>query len=84
MIILKGLLRSAVQVGGGINRKTNEPIPLRSVIQVEDTDDRGLIVQHQLTVPDHLPFQALIGKEVALQVRPWASGSPVNFMYLGK
>ena len=81
MLQLVGVLRAAQQVGGGVNRKTGEAIPLRSVVQVEDTDDRGLVVLHTITVPDHKPYTGREGEEVTLRVRAWAAGAPVQFSH---
>lgn len=81
MLQLTGVLRAAQQLGGGVNRKTGEVIPVRSVLQLEDVDDRGLVLLHTITVPDHAPYSNKIGEEVALPVRAWASGTPVNFTY---
>jgi len=81
MLMLSGVLRSAQQLGGGVNRKTGEVIPLRSVLQLEDLDDRGLVLLHTITVPDHSPYEGKLGEEVTLPVRAWAAGSPVNYSY---
>ena len=43
MLILQGTLRAATVLGGGTNRKTGEVIPLRPVLQIETTDERGLV-----------------------------------------
>jgi hypothetical protein len=56
-------------------------IPLRSVLQLEDLDDRGLVLLHTITVPDHSPYEGKLGEEVTLPVRAWAAGSPVNYSY---
>ena len=53
MLILRGTLRAATQLGGGTNRKTGEVIPLRDVLQVETLDNRGLVQVNTITVPDH-------------------------------
>jgi hypothetical protein len=81
MLTLTGTLRTAHQVGGGTNRSTGELVPVRSVIQVETTDNRGLVDMHLLYVPDHRPFEAQIGQEVTLPVRAWAKGAAVNLAY---
>ena len=36
MLILRGTLRAATQLGGQTNRKTGEIVPLRDVLQVDD------------------------------------------------
>ena len=74
MLTLTGTIRAALQVGGGINKKTGEQIPLRSVLQVEGQDARGLVQLYTLTVPDHRPYEAKIGQEIAVPVRAWAAG----------
>ena len=55
MLTLSGVVRAAMQIGGGVNKKTGEVIPTRSVVQVETQDARGLAQLHVLTVPDHSP-----------------------------
>lgn len=74
MLTLTGTIRAAEQVGGGINRKTGEAIPLRAVLQVEDLDHRGLVVLHTLTVPDLAPFKGKIGERINVPVRAWTQG----------
>lgn len=81
MLMLTGVLRAAQQIGGGVNRKTGEAIPLRSVLQIEDLNDRGLVDLHTITVPSHLPYEGKLGEEVTIPVRAWATGSPVNFQF---
>lgn len=43
MLILQGVLRAATVLGGGTNKKTGEVIPARPVLQIETTDNRGLV-----------------------------------------
>lgn len=81
MHIIRALLRSTATLGGGINKKTNELIPFRHVLQVEDTDNRGLVVVTTITVPDLVPFESKVGQVIDLPVRPWATGQSVNFSY---
>lgn len=81
MLKLIGTLRAAQQVGGGVNKKTGEVFPIRSVLQIEDTDARGLVQLATLTVPDHTPYLDKIGQEVALPVRAWAQGAVVQFSH---
>lgn len=81
MLVLVGTLRAATTLGGGINKKTGEVIPLREVLQIETKDNRGLVQMSTITVPDSKPFQSKIGQEVKLPVRAWATGTPVNFVY---
>lgn len=81
MLILRGTLRAATQLGGGTNRKTGEVIPLRDVLQVETIDNRGLVQVSTITVPDHRAYAEKVGQTVNLPVRAWATGGPVNFVY---
>lgn len=83
MLTLHGTLKTATTLGGGINRKTNVAVPIRSIVQVEVRDDRGLAQVHTITVPDHRPFELKIGESVSLPVRAWATGTAVNFAYGG-
>ena len=81
MLILRGTLRAATQLGGGTNRKTGELIPLRDVLQVETTDNRGLVQLNTITVPDHRSYADKVGQVINLPVRAWATGGPVNFVF---
>jgi hypothetical protein len=81
MLILRGTLRAATQLGGGTNRKTGEIVPLRDVLQVETLDNRGLVQVNTITVPDHKAYADKVGQVVNLPVRAWATGGPVNFVY---
>ena len=81
MLTLTGIIRAAIQVGGGVNRKTGEQIPLRSVLQVEGQDGRGLVQLYTLTVPDHKQYEGKIGQEIAVPVRAWAPGPTVQLSY---
>ena len=81
MLTLTGIIRAAIQVGGGVNRKTGEQIPLRSVLQVEGQDGRGLVQLYTLTVPDHKQYEGKIGQEIAVPVRAWAPGATVQLSY---
>jgi hypothetical protein len=81
MLTLTGTIRSALTLGGGINRKTGEQIPLRPVLQVEGLDNRGLVQVFTLTVPDLHPYEGRIGEQISVPVRAWASGAPVNLAY---
>jgi len=74
MLILQGLLRAATTLGGGVNKKTGEVIPLRNVL-------RGLVQVSTITVPDLSAYSDKIGQKVNLPVRAWATGATVNFMY---
>lgn len=81
MLTLTGTIRAATTIGGGSNKKTGELIPLRSVLQVEGLDSRGLVQLYTLTVPDHKPYEGKVGQEIAVPVRAWAQGAAVNLSY---
>lgn len=81
MLTLTGTIRAATQLGGGVNRKTGEVIPVRSVLQVEGLDSRGLVQIYTLTVPDLAKYQGKVGERITVPVRAWATGSPVNLAY---
>ncbi len=81
MLILRGVLRAATTIGGGISKKTGEAYESREVLQIETLDGRGLVRMDTITVPDALAFQPKIGQEVNIPVRAWASGGVVNFVY---
>jgi hypothetical protein len=75
MLILQGILRAATTLGGGTNKKTGEVIPLRTVLQVETIDGRGLVKMDTITVPDLADYPSKIGDQVNLPVRAWAPGN---------
>lgn len=81
MLILQGILRAAITLGGNTSKKTGEIIPLRSVLQVETIDGRGLVQMSTITVPDLAAHSDKIGKMINLPVRAWATGTPVNFVF---
>jgi len=81
MLSLTGTIRAATQVGGGINRKTGEVIPTRSVLQVEGLDSRGLVQLYTLTVPDHKPYEGKVGDVISVPVRAWTPTGSVNLSY---
>lgn len=81
MLILRGTLRAATVLGGGTNKKTGEVIPQRPVLQVETTDNRGLVAMNTITVPSLDGYAVKIGEVINLPVRAWATGTPVNFVY---
>lgn len=81
MLTLTGTIRAATQLGGGVNRKTGELIPVRSVLQVEGLDSRGLVQIYTLTVPDLAKYQGKVGEKIAVPVRAWATGGPVNLAF---
>ena len=82
MLLLRGILRAATQLGGTTNRKTGELIPLRDVLQVETTDNRGLVEVTTITVPDHKLYLEKVNQLVQLPVRAWApNGAKVGFVF---
>jgi len=81
MLTLTGTIRATATVGGGTNKKTGEIIPLRSVLQVEGLDSRGLVQLYTLTVPDHKPYEGKVGEQITVPVRAWATGAAVNLSY---
>lgn len=84
MLILQGTLRAATVLGGGTNRKTGEVIPPRPVLQIETTDERGLVEMHVITVPTVEGFGDKVGKQVNVPVRAWAPGAKVGFVIAEK
>lgn len=81
MLTLTGLIRSATTIGGGINRKTGEIIPVRPVLQVEGLDNRGLVQLFTLTVPDLTEYAGKVGQSITVPVRAWATGAVVNLSF---
>lgn len=81
MLTLTGEIRSATTIGGGLNRKTGEMIPLRAVVQVEGLDGRGLVQVYTLTVPDLAEYAGKVGQQISVPVRAWAQGAVVNLSY---
>jgi len=81
MLSLTGTIRAATQVGGGVNRKTGELIPVRSVLQVEGLDSRGLVQLYTLTVPDLASYAGKVGQQISVPVRAWSTGGTVNLAY---
>lgn len=81
MLILRGTLRAAVQIGGGTNKKTGDVIPIRDVLQVETSDGRGLVQVNTITVPNCADYADKVGQVINLPVRAWATGGPVNFVF---
>jgi hypothetical protein len=80
MLTLTGIVKNAIQIPAGTNRKTGEIIPARCVVQFEVKDRRGLDQLVNLTVPDHRPYEALIGKEGTVPVYAYAPGASVSFV----
>jgi hypothetical protein len=81
MLTLTGTIRAATTIGGGINRKTGEQIPVRPVLQVESTDPRGLVQVTTLYVPDLAEFIGKVGEQISVPVRAWAPGAEVKLSY---
>jgi len=81
MLTLTGTIRSALTLGGGINRKTGEVIPQRPVLQIEGLDGRGLVALYTLTVPDLASYADKVGQEITVPVRAWAQGVAVNLSF---
>lgn len=84
MLSLTGTIRAAANVGGGVNKKTGEVIPTRSVLQIEGLDHRGLVQLYTLTVPDLKPFEGKVGDVITVPVRAWAPGATVNLSFEGE
>ncbi len=82
MLTLTGVVKGAQEIGGG-KKKTGEIIPVRSVVQIEGQDQRGLFVLFTLTVPDYREYEDQQGQVVNVPVRAWASGATVNLVYAG-
>ena len=81
MLILQGILRAAVTMQGRTDKKTQEVFPPRDILQIETTDERGLVQVETITVPDLKPYTDKIGSKVNLPVRAWAPGATVRLMY---
>ena len=81
MLTLTGTIRATAQIGGGVNRKTGEVIPVRDVLQVEGLDNRGLVQLYTLTVPDLAKYAGKVGEQITVPVRAWATGAAVNLSY---
>lgn len=81
MLTLTGTLRACTTLGGGVNRKTGEVIPLRPVLQLEGLDHRGLVQLYTLTVPATTQWEGKVGETVSLPVRAWAPGATVGYVY---
>lgn len=82
MLILQGVLRAATTLGGGVNKKTGEVIPLRNVLQVETVDGRGLVQMTTITVPQLGTFPDKLGSQVNVPVRAWAPGNvQIGYVY---
>lgn len=80
MLTLSGTVAKALLIPGGVNRKTGEAIQPRSVVQVQVEDRRGLDQIVTLTVPDHRPYEALLGQRADFPVHAYAPGAAVSFV----
>lgn len=78
MLILRGTLKAATEVGG-MKKRDGTSVPVRSVVQLETTDNRGLAALTTLTVPDHRPYATKIGEQASFPVRAYVSGNAVAF-----
>ena len=81
MLTLTGTIRAVATIGGGLNRKTGELIPVRPVLQVEGLDNRGLVQLYTLTVPDLSDYEGKVGQKITVPVRAWAQGASVNLAF---
>jgi len=81
MLTLTGTIRATATLGGGLNRKTGEIIPVRDVLQVEGLDSRGLVQLYTLTVPNIADYSGKVGERISLPVRAWAPGAAVSLSY---
>ncbi len=81
MLTLTGTIRAATTIGGGVNRKTGELIPVRPVLQVEGLDNRGLVQLYTLTVPGLAEYEGKVGQTITVPVRAWAQGTSVNLAF---
>ena len=80
MLILQGTLRAAAMIAGGKDKEGKQN-PERPVLQIETTDNRGLVKMDTITVPDLAQYADKVGKQVNVPVRAWAPGATVNFVY---
>lgn len=53
------------------------------MLQIETTDERGLVEMHTITVPTVEAFKEKVGKQVKIPVRAWAPGAKVGFVVAG-
>lgn len=83
MLTMTGTLRHCAVIPSSVNRKTGEVIPVRHVLQIEVTDNRGMLVLQNLSVPSFDPFQGKEGAEVSLPVRAYVAPGTggVSFAY---
>ena len=89
MLILQGVLRAATVLGGGTNKKTGEVIPARPVLQIETTDNRGLVEVQTITVPAIDGWDKKLGQKINLPAccafppRPWRLPSNARCLQQG-
>lgn len=81
MLVLIGTLRAATTLPGRTDKATGEVYPSRNVLQIETTDQRGLVQMSTITVPDLSAWSEKVGQSVKLPVRAWAKSAAVNFLY---
>jgi hypothetical protein len=81
MLSLTGTIRATAKLGGSVNKKTGELVPLRDVVQIEGLDSRGLVQLYTLTVPNPAEFEGRVGEKVSVPVRAWAPGATVSLSY---
>lgn len=81
MLVLIGTLRAATTVPGRTDKTTGEVYQPRNVLQIETTDQRGLVQLNTITVPDLAAWSEKVGQSVRLPVRAWAKSAAVNFLY---
>lgn len=79
MLYLRGILRAATQVGGGV--KNGQPVPVKSLLQIETKDERGLYQVTTIAVPDLQHFAGKVDQTVNVPVRAWARDATVNYVY---
>lgn len=83
MLTMTGTLRACTVLPASVNRKTGEAIPARHVVQIEITNNRGLIELQNLSVPSFEAFAGQEGQPVTLPVRAYIAqaGGGVAFAY---
>ena len=82
MLILQGTLRAAAMIAGGKDKEGKQN-PERPVLQIETTDNRGLVKMDTITVPSIDAYMDKVGQKVNIAVRTWATGSTVYLAYAG-
>ena len=82
MLILQGTLRAAAMIAGGKDKEGKQN-PERPVLQIETTDNRGLVKMDTITVPSIDAYKDKVGQKVNIAVRTWATGSTAYLAYAG-